>query len=73
MFEEPFLRAVTLTVLPEVIFVAEILTAFLFEFETVIVLLYVFEGVTVALIFTDLPFFCRETDFLTFTVTFVAF
>ena len=73
MFEEPFLRAVTLTVLPEVILEAETLTTFFLELETVIVLLYVFEGETVALMFTDLPFFCRETDFFTFTVTFVAF
>ena len=73
MFEEPFLSAVTLTVLPEVILEAETLTTFFLELETVIVLLYVFEGETVALMFTDLPFFCSEIDFFTFTVTFVAF
>ena len=46
MFEEPFLRAVTLTVLPEVILEAETLTTFFLELETVIVLLYVFEWTT---------------------------
>ncbi|CDF12968.1 unknown [Eubacterium sp. CAG:581] len=73
MFEEPFLRAVTLTVLPDLILEAETLTTFFLELETVIALLYVFEGETVALMFTDLPFFCSEIDFLTFTVTFLAF
>jgi hypothetical protein len=69
----PFLRALTVTVLPDLILEADSLTIPFLEEETLISLLYVFDGYRVALILTEAPFFFRVVVFLAEIFSFVAF